>query len=98
MQSSEMLPMVQQPVHRDCGQSIEGIENTVGPIWRISCWNHVRSKSLQEGRISAKRGKNKQIKGWRIKLTRSFTHLMWERTFYHLSQNLIGGRLLIAAI
>ena len=79
---AKCCPGCKQPVHLDCGQSVEGIENTVGPMWCISCWIHVRSKSLQKGRISAKRGQNKQIKRRRIKPTRSFVHLMWEKTFY----------------
>ena len=95
---AKCCPGCKQPVHLDCGQSVEGIENTIGPVWCISCWIHVRSKSLQKGRISAKRGQNKQIKRMKNQTNKSFVHLMWAKTFYYLSQNSIRGRLLITAI
>ena len=73
---AKCCPGYKQPVHLDCGQSVEGIENTVGPIWCISCWIHVGSKSLQKRRISAKRGQNKQIKRMENQTNKKF------RTFY----------------
>ena len=30
---AECCPGCKQPIYRDCGQSVEGIEKTVGPIW-----------------------------------------------------------------
>ena len=65
---AKCFPGCKQPVHLDCGQSVEGIENTIGPVWCISCWIHVRSKSLQkrEGRIN-------KLKRWKIKPTKSCT-------------------------
>ena len=59
---AKCCPGCRQPIHLDYGKSVEGIENTIGLVWCITCWIHVRSKSLQKGRISAKIGQNKQIK------------------------------------
>ena len=60
--SAKCCPGCKQPIHLECGQSVEGIENTICPVWCISCWIHVRSKSFQKGRKSARRGQNKQVK------------------------------------
>ena len=86
---AKCCPGCKQPIHPDCGQSVEGIENTIGSVWCISCCIHVRSKSLQKRRISANRGRNKQIKRMENQTNKSFVHLMWAKTFYYLSQNLI---------
>ena len=81
---AKCCPGCKQPIHLYCGQFVEGIENTIGPVWCISCWIHVRSKSLQKGRISAKRGQNKQIKRMENQTNKSFVHLMWAKTLYYL--------------
>ena len=73
---AKCCPGCKQPNHLDCGQSVEGIENTMGPVWCISCWIHVRFKSLQSRRISAKRGQNKQIKMMKNQTNKSCVDLM----------------------
>ena len=30
---AKCCPGCKQPIHLDCGQSVEGIENTIGPVW-----------------------------------------------------------------
>ena len=45
---AKCCPGCRQPIHLDYGKSVGGIENTIGLVWCISCWIHVRSKSLQK--------------------------------------------------
>ena len=82
---AKCCPGCKQRIHLDCGQSVEGIENTIGPVWCISCWIHVRSKSLPKGCISAKRGQNKQIKKMENQTNKSFVHLMWAKRKYSIT-------------
>ena len=95
---AKCCPECKQPIHAECGQSVEGVEGNVNSLWCISCWIYVRSESLRKGRISPREGKTNRSKGWILKQTRSSVHSMWAKISFYQFPNLIRVHLLITAI
>ena len=46
-------------IHTNCGQTVDDMEGYGCPVWCISCWVEHRTDGIQQGRLAAKRGQEK---------------------------------------
>ena len=58
---AHFCPGCRRPIHTICGQTVGDIEGYGSPVWCISCWAELRADDIQQGRLAAKRGQEKQI-------------------------------------
>ena len=59
--SAHKCPGCNNPIHTTCGHSVDGMEGYGCLVWCVTCWVEYRSTNIQQGRLKAKRGQEKQI-------------------------------------